>query len=165
MGLFGVKKPADNGEIISFRGTHSEGLGLASLVTAKLQLFPDKLIIEAANKDKTTFEIPKDRLVKAEVMIEQETFEKDKSVMGRAIVGGLLLGPVGAVVGGISGTGKKTSKKPPEIYLLVDYINSEGKDAQIAVKNTIDVFKIHKFVSEFNKLTFDSKNVNGTVVL
>ncbi|MDF1809399.1 MAG: hypothetical protein P1U42_06855 [Phycisphaerales bacterium] len=32
---------------------------------------------------------------------------KSKSVVGRAVVGGLLLGPVGAVVGGISGVGQK----------------------------------------------------------
>lgn len=31
--------------------------------------------------------------------------EKKKSVLGRALIGGVLLGPLGAVVGGISGTG------------------------------------------------------------
>ena len=34
--------------------------------------------------------------------------EVDKSVLGRGLVGGLLLGPAGAVVGGLSGVGKKT---------------------------------------------------------
>jgi hypothetical protein len=33
--------------------------------------------------------------------------EKDKSVLGRALVGGLVLGPVGAIVGGMSGIGSK----------------------------------------------------------
>lgn len=35
---------------------------------------------------------------------------EDKSVIGRAVVGGLLLGPLGAVVGGISGVGSKTKR-------------------------------------------------------
>lgn len=42
---------------------------------------------------------------------EYETIEKDKSVIGRAIVGGLLLGPVGAIVGGMSGIGTKQETK------------------------------------------------------
>lgn len=36
--------------------------------------------------------------------------QKDKSVIGRAAVGGLLLGGVGAIVGGLSGQGKKAMK-------------------------------------------------------
>ena len=42
---------------------------------------------------------------------EYETIEKDKSVIGRAVVGGLLLGPVGAIVGGMSGIGAKKETK------------------------------------------------------
>ncbi len=42
---------------------------------------------------------------------EYATIEKDKSVIGRAIVGGLLLGPVGAIVGGMSGIGTKKETK------------------------------------------------------
>ena len=42
---------------------------------------------------------------------EYETIEKDKSVIGRAVVGGLLLGPVGAIVGGMSGIGTKKETK------------------------------------------------------
>ncbi|MCQ8849810.1 zinc ribbon domain-containing protein [Alteromonas stellipolaris] len=35
---------------------------------------------------------------------------KDKSVLGRAVVGGILLGGVGAIVGGLSGQGKKSMR-------------------------------------------------------
>ena len=43
--------------------------------------------------------------------LETEVIEKNKSVIGRAVAGGLLFGGVGAVVGGISGTGTKTKKE------------------------------------------------------
>ena len=47
---------------------------------------------------------------------KQLTSEK-KSVIGRALVGGVLLGPLAAVVGGMSGIGNKTKKRGD--YLLV----------------------------------------------
>jgi len=50
--------------------------------------------------------------------------EKDKSVIGRAIGGGLLLGPVGAMVGGMSGVGKKTieeSSSKENWYIVIAY--------------------------------------------
>src|SRR5258708_21762479 len=36
--------------------------------------------------------------------------KKDKSIVGRALLGGVLLGPVGAIVGGMTGIGKKDVK-------------------------------------------------------
>ena len=68
-----------------------------------------------------------DQIIAVGVVSEAEIIEKDKSVIGRAAVGGLLLGPLGAVVGGISGTGKKqkaTNKK----YLVINYHPSNDPD-------------------------------------
>lgn len=49
-------------------------------------------------------------LIKNVELLKQIT-EKDKSVVGRAIVGGIAFGVVGAVVGGMSGLGTKKSKE------------------------------------------------------
>lgn len=45
------------------------------------------------------------------VELLKEITEKDKSVIGRAVVGGLIFGAVGAIVGGMSGIGKKEIQK------------------------------------------------------
>ena len=49
--------------------------------------------------------------------------EKDKSVIGRAIVGGIAFGVVGAVVGGMSGMG---SKKEYKLVKLIKIDTNEG---------------------------------------
>ena len=68
---------------------------------------------------------------------EYETIEKDKSVIGRAIVGGLLLGPVGAIVGGMSGIGTKQETK---------IIKNEKEDIylDIVVQKQHFLFKVSK---------------------
>lgn len=51
---------------------------------------------------------------------QQELSVKSKSVIGRGVVGGIILGPIGAIVGGMSGIGSKTKtiNKP---YLVINY--------------------------------------------
>lgn len=44
----------------------------------------------------------------------------DKCVVGRAVVGGLILGPLGAVIGGMSGIGTK-QKIQDKSYLVINY--------------------------------------------
>jgi len=70
---------------------------------------------------------------------------KDKSVIKRAIVGGILTGGVGAVVGGMSGLG---SKKVESYYLIINYWD----------KNTLQLISLsigckdnyQRFINRFN---------------
>lgn len=55
---------------------------------------------------------------------EKAIIEKAKSAIGCAVVGGLLLGPVGAIVGGMSGIGIKkenviVQKEDEKIYIKI----------------------------------------------
>jgi len=85
--------------------------GLVKKMRCKLIINDDSVKISRFGKIKNSLNI-KD-IIQVEAKKETDftpSNEKDKSVIGRAIGGGLLLGPLGAVVGGISGVGKKTKK-------------------------------------------------------
>jgi hypothetical protein len=59
---------------------------------------------------------------------KEQMFEQaEKSVIGRAIIGGILLGPAGAIVGGISGVGSKEIKaKMPDLLLVLQFASGNA---------------------------------------
>ncbi len=67
------------------------------------------------------------RIAVPDVTIRHISFEtketilekKEKSVLGRAVVGGVLLGPFGALLGGMSGMKDKTTEVPDNFITLV----------------------------------------------
>ncbi len=67
--------------------------------------------------------------------LETEVTQVSKSVIGRALAGGLLFGGIGAVVGGISGTGTK-EKKERKFYFIISYTSSTGEDKFIQFEDT-----------------------------
>lgn len=80
---------------------------------------------------------------------KEEIFEtKSKSVIGRAVIGGLLLGPVGAIVGGVSGVGDKKKKISDIDNILYISYTENGKEYEILFsvpdkynKKTINFFQ------------------------
>ena len=86
--------------------------GLLKKMRCKLIIDDDFIKVSRLGKIKANIKIK--NIIQAEAKKDTDftpSKEKDKSVIGRAIGGGLLLGPLGAVVGGMSGVGKKTKKQ------------------------------------------------------
>ena len=82
--------------------------------------------------------------------LETEIVEKSKSVIGRAVAGGLIFGGIGAVVGGISGTGTK-AKKERHFYFVISYTSSAGEDKFIQFED-VRLYKGAKVAGELKKL-------------
>lgn len=80
-------------------------------------------------KDKPIVKLNYEQIVAAEVITENEIIESGKSTVGRALVGGVLLGPLGAIVGGMSGIGNKT-KSSKHYFLVVNYKSSNSEEAK-----------------------------------
>ncbi len=74
---------------------------------------------------------------------------KSKSIIGRALLGGILLGPAGAVVGGITGVGDKSVNVSGIDNVLSISINENGNEimALFSCKNK-DVKKTYEFMEK-----------------
>lgn len=106
-------------------------------------------------KEKITLDdkqiIPLDRIKKAVVFTEKELKLKGKSVIGRAAVGGLLLGPLGAVVGGVSGVGDKKKEKTL-IFLSIEFTDKNGENGQLVFLAGDGAIGYNGFANELNKM-------------
>lgn len=84
------------------------------------------------------------------MITETEAVEKSKSPISRAVAGGLLFGGVGAVVGAVSGTGKK-EKKVSRFFFVISYTSSSGEDKFLQFEDT-RLYKSRKLSDQLKEL-------------
>ena len=96
---------------------------------------------------KTTedFTIPYSMITDISECTVEELQEKQKSVIGRAIVGGALFGGIGAIVGGMSGVGTKTETVRKKLVTVtyqdnVLYFENNPKDGSSYIKKRIEKY-------------------------
>ncbi|MBY6797074.1 hypothetical protein HYH85_12510 [Clostridium botulinum] len=128
MGLFSRK----NKEISPINLTYIDGIDRYIKNTAvSLNLDDEKgcLVIKASKNNCPVVNINFNKLVTIDIIHEKDIIETNKNSVGRAMVGGVLLGSLGAVIGGISGVGTKKSSKL-RTFLVINY---KSKDEEIKV--------------------------------
>ena len=110
-------------------------------VKVKFSKTPDKI-----NIDKT-YSIPTKNIESTLFNSSKELTEHQKSVVGRSLLGGLLLGPVGAVVGGISGVG--TQKETSMMWMITINYKEHNQNKTIVLA-TEDEFMIPRLKTALN---------------
>lgn len=120
MSIFGSKNKQGN---LSCNFMHVDGLpgytkGIAVSVTQEDS--ENRLSIAMRLSKKPPLYVLYNQITTVTILSEKEIIENSKSVLGRAAVGGLLLGPLGAIVGGMSGTGTK-EKTETRYYFVINY--------------------------------------------
>lgn len=120
-------------------------------------LYEDHLEIKMPlGKDKTT--LLYSQITDVEYGSVTEIVEKNKSVIGRAVAGGILLGGLGAVIGAVSGTGKKETKKR-HLYFMISYTSADGEDKYLSFEDT-RMYKGRKVYEKLRELCNISKGGN-----
>lgn len=142
------KKASDLGAKDLILATYIDGLGIAPKTICEIYLFDDKILIDAKQQ---RFEIKLEKICAAVVKSERELIEKGKSVVGRALIGTLLVPGLGTIVGGMSGIGTKKKKGALNHFLILNYTDSQGDLAAVTFLNNINLIKMNRFCDEINK--------------
>lgn len=143
---------------VTLIGNHIDGIDIFNeneLIQAILE--NEEITFRSVDDKKKTAKLSISKINGVRIIDKQKTIEKDKSVVGRAIAGSLVAGPLGTIVGGMSGIGKKAKKKKYRVLAIV-YDN----DKVISILEDKWAVNFDKFAKKINKLT---KNENTEVVL
>lgn len=107
----------------------------------------------------TTFKVPLNNIQATLATTEKEFVEKSKSVIIRGATGGVLFGPAGLILGGLSGVGNKKKTNINRLY-IISYLSSSGDIKNITItlpgstQREIDLFdKSLKEVTNFGDET------------
>lgn len=116
--------------------------------TIKMELFDDALKISAP-MIKGDVSLKYSQITDVFYGLDTEVIEKDKSSIGRAIAGGLIFGGTGAIVGAVSGMGKKT-KKISKFLLVISYKASDETEQflQFEAKDILKGKKLSTILKE-----------------
>jgi len=139
MGLFGPKKKMTFKTLV--------GLGIDKGWSVNLIKNDDNIELKVIGK-KNKINIPYSDIINIGYGMHTETQSKDKSVIGRAIIGGALTGGVGAIVGGMTGIGSK--KKDNKMFVVeINYAIKGVKDT-IILQDTV-LIGTEKFIKSINE--------------
>lgn len=124
MGFFKSSK----GSIISDSFQALADIGpIASGLMVDVALYGDRLALTVPFGSKDPVTLDYSQITDVFYGLQTEIVESEKSPIGRALVGGLLFGGVGAVVGAVSGTGTK-KKKGNHFIFIISYTSKTGED-------------------------------------
>ena len=128
MPLFGKKDKAGN---LCFNLAVADGIPtFVAGDSIRVTFFDQEKKIEFKSrvfKNKEPIYVRYSQLICWNTLTEKEIIEKQKSVLGRAAIGGLFLGSLGSIIGGASGIGTKKEVNNTR-YVIINYKSSQDPE-------------------------------------
>ena len=126
------------------------GLNLPQNAKCKVICLNNKIVIESIGQE---FNLPTEKIINVDILTNAEIQKQYVSSVGGAIAGAMVLGPFGAILGGVATQRKiKTSTK----YLIFAY-RSEDKISYIVFDASSNILIAKKFCKEFKELNKKSR--------
>ena len=148
MGIFSTKNK-DNERTVNFTAGCDIGSIMQGLpINATLK--DDHIFIKSRINKKINATLKYEKITACEFVPEEDIQEKSKSVAGRAVIGGLVLGPVGAIVGGMSGMGTKKNSKLRK-FIIINYKGKDDVINAISLEIVDASLKWRNFLSELTE--------------
>lgn len=147
MGLFGKKEKATAYKFLVVDGCIPS---MSAPSTVRISLLPEQIEIRQIIGGKAVAYLSYSQVTAAEKVDERQIVELDKSVLGRAVVGGVFLGPLGAVVGGMSGVGKKQKSVYKEFF-VINYTAASGELSALSFEMVGPPVGFSPFLSELKQ--------------
>ncbi|HZG16969.1 MAG TPA: hypothetical protein VE710_18415 [Candidatus Bathyarchaeia archaeon] len=122
-------------------------------------ILPDKINIKAKNAN---VDLSLEQVQAAAALKTTDLLTKDKSIIARGVVGGVILGPLGAILGGMTGIGKKKIKGS---FLVINYKPKGSDDTEVIIINMFNMSFAQKLADDITSKIVNSKAVNGTIQL
>lgn len=124
MGIFSSKSKDKELEVNFAMMAGISGIGKGTAVAVGLK--GNTIYIRQRLNKSEPYTLNINKVTRVAVLTETEILQKKKSVVGRALVGNVILGPLGTIIGGMSGIGSK-EKKNVKYYMIINYISDEEK--------------------------------------
>ena len=146
MGLFRKKEKSSKVKFVEGIDVFTKG----EEITISLDEEKECLVMKNINKKIGDVYLKYEQVIMAKYMHEREIVEVNKSTIGRAVVGGLLLGEVGALVGTISSAGTKKKEKL-KAYVIINYKDSNGEIKVLSFDATNTNLYLAKIINKLNE--------------
>ena len=95
----------------------------------------------------TSFDIHNSQIINIEKTTSAQIIQANKSVVGRAVVGSLIMGPLGAIVGGMSGLNGTKEKLQVRQYVVINFWDVASRTPQSVLIQCDDAQPVSAFIA------------------
>jgi hypothetical protein len=143
LGLFKKKEKINNFSVYLH---HVSGLPLAENSSCTLSVVTDTLTISSGNAE---FVLKLDQISVVDFKLDVEIAQIVSSSAAKGIAGGIMFGPIGAIIGS-----RATSKEKRTVtgYLIINYTNSKGELTALIFTDVPSCNEAAKFVDKLRPL-------------